>query len=65
MAQLNNVRVLLSLAGNDVWLLHQLDMKNTFLNGELEDDIYMEILPSFESTNNANKVCKLKNLCMG
>jgi len=36
-AKLNSVRVLLSLAVNLDWPLHQLDIKNAFLNGELEE----------------------------
>ena len=35
-AKLNSVRVILSLAANLDWPLHQLDIKNAFLNGELE-----------------------------
>ncbi|KAE8658519.1 Beta-adaptin-like protein B [Hibiscus syriacus] len=42
-AKLNTVRVLLSLAVNENWVLHQLDIKNAFLNGNLEDEVYMLI----------------------
>ena len=35
-AKLNTVRVLLSLAANLDWSLHQLDVKNAFLNCDLE-----------------------------
>ncbi|RVW16154.1 Retrovirus-related Pol polyprotein from transposon RE1 [Vitis vinifera] len=35
-AKLNTIRVLLSLAANLAWPLHQFDIKNVFLNGELE-----------------------------
>ena len=34
-ANLNLVRILLSLAANSDWPLYQLDIKNAFLNGEL------------------------------
>ena len=33
----NSIRVLLSLAANYNWPLHQLDIKNAFLNGDLEE----------------------------
>ncbi|WJZ93160.1 hypothetical protein VitviT2T_012120 [Vitis vinifera] len=38
-AKLNTVRVLLSLATNLDWSLHQLDVKNAFLNGDLEEEV--------------------------
>ncbi|GMP88706.1 hypothetical protein CsSME_00040591 [Camellia sinensis var. sinensis] len=37
-AKINSIRVLLSLAVNSDWPLHQLDIKNAFLNGDLEEE---------------------------
>jgi Reverse transcriptase (RNA-dependent DNA polymerase) len=37
-----------------------MDVKTAFLNGDLEDDVYMTQLMGFEDPNNASKVCKLK-----
>ena len=45
--KLNTVRVLLTLVVNLDWILQQLDVKNAFLNGDLKDEVYMEILPRF------------------
>jgi Reverse transcriptase (RNA-dependent DNA polymerase) len=64
-AKLNSVRVLLSLATNLDWPLHQFDVKNAFLHGELKEEIYMEIPPGYQSTTRANKVCKLKKALYG
>jgi hypothetical protein len=41
-ARLTTVSVLLSLASSHGLLIHQLDVKTTFLNGELDEEIYME-----------------------
>jgi hypothetical protein len=40
-ARLTTIRVLLSLATSHGMLVHQMDVKMTFLNGELEEEIYM------------------------
>ena len=54
-AKLNSIRVLLSLAANLDWELHQMDVKNAFLNGELEEEIYMKIPPGFEREESEKK----------
>ncbi|XP_038995819.1 uncharacterized protein LOC120120205 [Hibiscus syriacus] len=56
-AKLNTVRVLLSLAVNENWVLHQLDIKNAFLNESLEEEVYMRIPPGVKS--NTGKACRL------
>ena len=41
-ARLTTIRVLLSLAASHGLLIHQMDVKTVFLNGDLEEEIYME-----------------------
>ncbi|KAK1694062.1 hypothetical protein QYE76_010759 [Lolium multiflorum] len=41
-ARLTTIRVLLSLAASHGLLVHQMDVKTAFLNGELDEEIYME-----------------------
>ncbi|GFZ18617.1 hypothetical protein Acr_27g0003560 [Actinidia rufa] len=41
-AKLTTVRVIISLAASYSWPLHQLDVKNAFLNGDLHETIYMD-----------------------
>jgi len=41
-ARMTTIRVLLSLAVSYGLLVHQMDVKTTFLNGELDEKIYMD-----------------------
>lgn len=59
-AKLHTVRVVLSLATNLEWDLWQMDVKNAFLQGELEEEVYMKPPPGLEDINAPNKVFKLK-----
>ncbi|KAE8673438.1 Detected protein of unknown function [Hibiscus syriacus] len=64
-AKLNTIRVLLSLAGNLDWTLRQFDVKNAFLNGELEEEVFMEVPPGFDELKKDGRVCKLKKSIYG
>ena len=44
MAKLNTIQVLLSLVANLDWQLCQFDVKNVFLNGDLVEEVFMDIL---------------------
>ena len=58
------MRVLLSLAANFDRKLHQLDVKNAFLNGDLEEKVYMDLLPEFDEDGRNGRVCRLKKISL-
>jgi hypothetical protein len=57
-AKLTTVRLLLVVASTQKWHLHQLDVNNAFLHGDLKEDVYMHI-PDGVHTSKPNQVCKL------
>ncbi|BBH08859.1 hypothetical protein Prudu_021187 [Prunus dulcis] len=63
-AKLNTVRVLLSLAANLDWPLHQFDVKNAFLHGELTEEVYMDIPPGYNTTQ-TGAICRLQKALYG
>ena len=64
-AKINSIKILLSLAVNFNRPLHQLDIKNVFLNGDLEKQVFMNLPPGFEEKLGSNKVFKLKKSLYG
>ena len=64
-AKLDTIRVLLSLAANLDWPLHQFDVKNAFLHGDLEEEIYMELPPGYRCADKPIMVCKLERSLYG
>jgi hypothetical protein len=56
---MTTIRVLLSLVASYGLLVHQMDVQTIFLNGELDEEIYMEQPDGFVVKGQENKVCKL------
>jgi Reverse transcriptase (RNA-dependent DNA polymerase) len=64
-AKMNMVRTLISCAVNFDWNIHQLDVNNAFLHGDLKEEVYMELPPGFDNEQVAGKVCRLKRSLYG
>ncbi|KAM1906652.1 hypothetical protein ACFX14_026396 [Malus domestica] len=64
-AKLTTVRVLLALAANKDWNLYQMDVKNAFLHGELDRNIYMMQPMGFKSEAHPEYMCKLRKALYG
>jgi hypothetical protein len=64
-AKLSTVRILLSLAANLDWPLHQFDVKNAFLHGDLEEEVYMDLPPGYTASTETKFVCKLQRALYG
>jgi hypothetical protein len=63
-AKLTTIRLVIALSSIHNWHLHQLDVNNAFLHGDLQEDVYM-ILPPGVNFNKPNQVCKLKKSLYG
>jgi hypothetical protein len=59
------LRTLLAVSAIKRWVLHHIDVKNTFLHGNLEEEVYMCQPPSFEDRKHPEYVCKLKKTLYG
>lgn len=59
-ARLDTVRMLLALAAHNAWKIYQLDVKSTFLNVYLEEEIYVEQSEGFKVKGQEEKVYLLK-----
>ncbi|GKD54287.1 ribonuclease H-like domain-containing protein [Tanacetum coccineum] len=54
------IQTVLSLATSQYWSVHQLDVKNAFLHGDLSETVYMHQPPGFRDSAHPDYVCLLQ-----
>ncbi|GKA27936.1 ribonuclease H-like domain-containing protein [Tanacetum coccineum] len=59
------IRIVLSLVASRHWLIHQLDVKNAFLHGDLSKTVYMHQPPGFWDYVHPDYVCLLQRSLYG
>jgi len=64
-ARFESLRMLLALAALEDWHIHQMDVKSAFLNGVLDEEIYMEQPQGFIITGKETQVCRLHKAIYG
>ncbi|GJV45369.1 ribonuclease H-like domain-containing protein [Tanacetum coccineum] len=61
----DTIQSVLSLAASRHWPIHQLDVKNAFLHGDLPETVYMHQPPRFQESVHPNYVCLLHRSLYG
>jgi hypothetical protein len=64
-ARFESLHLLLALAALEDWHIHPMDVKSAFLNGVLNEEIYMEQLQGFITTGKETQVFYLKKAIYG
>ncbi|KAL1200754.1 Retrovirus-related Pol polyprotein from transposon TNT 1-94 [Cardamine amara subsp. amara] len=61
----DSLRIVLSLVAHYDLELHQMDVKTAFLNGELEEEVYIDQPEGFVTAGKENLVCRLRKSIYG
>src|SRR3954469_441345 len=64
-AKLKSVRIMLAIAAYYDYEIWQMDVKTAFLNGDIDEELYMMQPKGFVDPKDANKVCKLQRSIYG
>ncbi len=64
-AKMTTVKIIIAMAATKGWSLHQMDVNNVFLHGDLHEEVYMEQPPGYVDQTQPNLVCRLKKTLYG
>jgi hypothetical protein len=64
-ARLEAIRILLAFSVAKGFKLYQMDVKSAFLNGVLEEEVFVRLPPGFESEKYPHRVYKLRKVLYG
>ena len=64
-ARMETIRVLLALAAQEGWQVHHMDVKSAFLNGELEEEVYVKQPDGYIKKGREHLVMRLKKALYG
>ncbi|KAL0374896.1 UNVERIFIED_CONTAM: Retrovirus-related Pol polyprotein from transposon RE2 [Sesamum radiatum] len=64
-ARLDTIRALVAIAANKKWKIYQMDVKSAFLNGYIDEEIYVEQPQGFIAKGCEEKVLRLKKALYG
>jgi hypothetical protein len=64
-ARMTTIRILVALDACHDLLIHQMDVKTVFINGELDEEIYMNPSDGFVAPGQENTVCRLRKSLYG
>jgi len=64
-ARLEAIRIFLAFAASKGFKLYQMDVKSAFLNGFIEEEVYVKQPPGFESPKFPDRVFKLQKALYG
>lgn len=62
---MESMRALLSIAVTKAWEVHQFDVNNAFLHGDLLEEVYMAIPQGYSKVHDASLVCRLQKSLYG
>ena len=63
-AKMTTIRCLLRVVAGKGWIVHQMDVHNAFLHGDLKEEVYMKLPQGFQASG-SNKVCRLHKAIYG